>query len=507
MEKIKEKHNDISFKTSRLWKNKNIRNRYNKLMADDEKKIDTEEVDFCKEEREQGTVVFPAIEILDEFDNKNDATCIDTNRNELLKAFCSFSKDLDNLFGAVGKDLRAKTFWPNICCKERNGDGESLVKCNPPQGINIKPENMIPFALSQGGDFNHHNLYAEVTKAIKENGYIHEGMKKLLREVHQGNEHKAIAMNLINKYFEEVKLCGPRIIDAPRSTDDKKLCELFVPYHHSMKNFYKLIERMYTRPLNEPVLFIETMGQSLLARQLSSKKNRLGKDGLKLMQNTLNTKPNQNKQKDLTCKKTKNFVGKELKLKKKKFCKGSNHLDLSNNNNVRNIAIYYLENELSEYYKENMISLKEQIRYDVKDTTCPSKLFDAKDISIQEVSMDTNGAKKELVAVVNLNDDANGYLQSELPKCKIKDYLIELEATVTTYIDSENCCDDVRDYNQCVGVPACKGKLKKLKDKNNNDFKRVVELTGSDYSIVDPNTRNRRRRLLVKVGHKADSRL
>ena len=36
---------------------------------------------------------------------------------------------------------------------------------------------IIPFALSQGGNFtNRHNLYVEVTDAIKRDGYIHRGM-------------------------------------------------------------------------------------------------------------------------------------------------------------------------------------------------------------------------------------------------------------------------------------------------------------------------------------------
>ena len=30
--------------------------------------------------------------------------------------------DLDNLFQIQSIDKEAKTFWPNICCKERNDD-------------------------------------------------------------------------------------------------------------------------------------------------------------------------------------------------------------------------------------------------------------------------------------------------------------------------------------------------------------------------------------------------
>ena len=48
-------------------------------------------------------------------------------------------------------------FWPNICCKERND--KTLEACDPPKGSTIKRENIIPFALSQGGDYSRHNLY------------------------------------------------------------------------------------------------------------------------------------------------------------------------------------------------------------------------------------------------------------------------------------------------------------------------------------------------------------
>ena len=46
-----------------------------------------------------------------------------------------------------------------------------------------------------------------------------------------------------------------------------------------------------------------------------------------------------------------------------------------------------------------MISVKKQIRYNVVDESCPSALFDAKDISIQQVAMDTKGKEKEWVAI------------------------------------------------------------------------------------------------------------
>ena len=173
------------------------------------------------------------------------------------------------------------------------------------------------------------------------------------------------------------------------------------------------------------------------------------------------------------------------------------------NSNVENIAVYYLKNEISTRYKQHMISLKERIRYNVVDESCPSKLFDAKDISIQQVAMDTKGKEKEWVAVVNLNTKSeDGYLQSELPKCKVKNYLIGTTVKVQAYVDSTNCCDGLRDYEKCKKVIGCdENKLLEMKDFNDKTFSREVKLTGADYTIKDTHHYHRkRRRLFVTTG-------
>ena len=178
------------------------------------------------------------------------------------------------------------------------------------------------------------------------------------------------------------------------------------------------------------------------------------------------------------------------------YCKGCNGLDLANTN-VKNIALYFLDNEISTHYTEHMISVEENIRYDVDDTTCPSKLFQAKDISIQKIAMDTNGTaeKKEWVAVVHLNTESeNGYLQSELPYCDAKNYLINAKVHVKAYIDNDNCCKGYRDFKLCKTHDGCEKKLIPLNDVNNKHFVRHVRLTGSDYEIVDDDTNRRRRR-------------
>ena len=65
---------------------------------------------------------------------------------------------------------------------------------------------MIPFALSQGGNYNRHNLYVEVKEAIKQNGYLHKGMKKLINDLRRSiAKHKLRHANkLVDSFFKEV---------------------------------------------------------------------------------------------------------------------------------------------------------------------------------------------------------------------------------------------------------------------------------------------------------------
>merc|ERR1712046_369397 len=120
-----------------------------------------------------------------------------------------------------------------------------------------------------------------------------------------------------------------------------------------------------------------------------------------------------------------------------------------------------------------MNKLASSLRYYVDDTSCPSKLFDANDISMQQVNMDTLGNEKEWVAVINLNtQDTNGYLQSELPYCKARDYLIGAKAQVKAYIDDDGCCNGLKDYNECKvkDEGKCKQKLLELKDQRDKHY-------------------------------------
>eukprot|EP00942_MAST-04A_sp_MAST-4A-sp1_P011953 g11953.t1 len=500
MAEQKEKQNDLSIKNSRLWQKEQIRLQHDKIMQARKDQDDENEKESCIEQRSKGTIVFPAIEISNEIEKIEDTTCIDTNRDELLKSFCSFTSDLDNLFKIQKIHKSAKSFWPNICCKERRD--KTLEACEDPNG-KIERKNIIPFALSQGGDYSRHNLYAEVTDAIKHEGHLHTGMRELLQSLEK--EKTKHANKLVDSFFNEISLCGPRIIDAPDAKDKKKLCELFIPYQHSMTKFYNLIELLFVKPIKVQESFLETMESSLRKRQLTIK-NRLGKNSNTNMQQIMQAKPpakipkaEQQCNHEVTSTKWKSD---NLAQMKETYCTGYSHMDLSSTD-IKNIAVYYLKKDLS-YNDAKMLELKHTLRYDIHDNSCPAApLFTAKDISIQQVNMDTLGNNKEWVAVVNLNtQDTNGYSQSELPYCKARDYLIGAEVRVKAYEDNDGCCDGLKDYNQCVGKVTCEpNKLKELKDKNRKHYSKDVVLTGTRYKVTSSNVVDRRRRLLQHDSH------
>eukprot|EP00944_MAST-04C_sp_MAST-4C-sp1_P006229 g6229.t1 len=437
LESQKEKTNDLSIKNSRLWQKEQIRLQHDKMMQQRKKQDDANEKSSCEAQSLKGTIIFPAIEISNEIEKIEDTTCIDTNRDELLKSFCSFTSDLDNLFQIQNFDKEAKSFWPNICCKERRDT--TLEVCEDPTGT-ISRTDIVPFALSQGGNYSRHNLYVEVTEAIKEKGYLHEGMKKLLESFPSSADTENAKKN-VDTFFNEVSLCGPRIVDAPGAKEKTKLCELFVPYKRAMANFYTLIESLFVTPITPQSSFLETMERSLRKR---SETARVGKNNIQQM---MQMKPKATAQ--ATCTGGSKWVSSALKQEKKLFCRGYNHLDLSGDTNIRNVAVYYLKNDIT-YNNTEMLRLSKQLRYQVTDDSCPSPLFEAKDISIQQVAMDALGSTKEWVAVVNLNtQDENGYLQSELQDCEARDYLIGAKVTIEVFEDNRGCCPGLKDFKKC----------------------------------------------------------
>eukprot|EP00942_MAST-04A_sp_MAST-4A-sp1_P005971 g5971.t1 len=95
-------------------------------------------------------------------------------------------------------------------------------------------------------------------------------------------------------------------------------------------------------------------------------------------------------------------------------------------------------------------------------------------------------------------------LQSELPYCKVRKYLIDAKVVVKAYIDNDGCCDGLKDYKQCQST--CEDKLPGLKDKSNNDYSKDVVLSGTQYVVTSSHDDARRRRLLQERS-KRDCRL
>jgi hypothetical protein len=255
--------------------------------------------------------------------------------------------------------------------------------------------------------------------------------------------------------------------------------------------------------------FLETMEKSLRKR---SAVRRIGKSNI---QNMMQMKP-MPKAAEVKCTGGSKWVSSKLKQKKTAFCHGYNHLDLSKlpeqATYIRNVAVHYLKNDIV-YNNTEMFRLSEQLRYQVTDTSCPAPLFTANDISIQQIAMDTLGKEKEWVAVVNLNtQDKNGYLQSELPYCEERPYLIGAQIKVKAYEDAGNYCGKLLDYDECKSrcikecqygkntqltecEHSCKKKMVKLKDKYHKHYSKDVVLTGTQYSVKNSHV-SRRRRLL-----------
>ena len=203
-----------------------------------------------------------------------------------------------------------------------------------------------------------------------------------------------------------------------------------------------------------------------------------------------------------TCQPDKNAQLTFSKSLQRDFCKGVNHLDLSNTQ-IKNIAIQYVEKDIDEGCSKSdtcMNALANKLRYKVDDhSSCPAPLFTAEDISLQQVKMDVAGDETEWVAVVNLNTKSkDGYLQRELPYCESRNYLIGTEIKVRAYYDDVECCKGLKDFYSCNEMECT---LETLMDINNQNFSKVVTLTGTTYRVNTPKT-TRRRRLLQ--GHKND---
>eukprot|EP00944_MAST-04C_sp_MAST-4C-sp1_P003074 g3074.t1 len=240
-------------KLKRMWAEEDIRIKYYKLRKHREKADRKANQDFCAREKDERITVFSAVPLKTEVDH---LSCINRNRDELIQAFCNFRQDFDIVLREAG--LKTGTyFWPNICCK--SWDDES--KKDPCKVEGVPRELVVPFAGSQGGKVTFSNLYGEVKDVLEKQGYLHEGMIKVLREAKinlaRGKEVGVTLGDIdevgkmINRTFDDVSLCGPRIFRDPRK-EEETMCEIFYPYEHLLKLFSDVFKKeSRTRKLNK----------------------------------------------------------------------------------------------------------------------------------------------------------------------------------------------------------------------------------------------------------------
>ena len=93
----------------------------------------------------------------------------------------------------------------------------------------------MPFAGSQGGKKNKATLYGEVKDVIEKDGYLHQGMRRILEDAKIGSDITDMTKK-VNDIFDDIVLCGPRMFLDP-SMEEKWMCEIFYPYEHLLKAF------------------------------------------------------------------------------------------------------------------------------------------------------------------------------------------------------------------------------------------------------------------------------
>eukprot|EP00945_MAST-04E_sp_MAST-4E-sp1_P002984 g2984.t1 len=240
-------------KLRRQWAEMQTQAEYTKLMdarlAADERAERT----YCEREKtalfegDNVLINFPSVPMLEENDG---IACLNINRDRLITAFCSFRKEFDVTLAEHGfSGVKAKKFWPNICCSNPRTD------CEPPAGG--KRTDMVPFAVSQGGNMTAGNLRGEIFKVLgghragetREEGYLQKGMLQVMAHVRSTVQDKAAVdalKNRLKKMFENLNLCGPRVLQSPVSSE-LTLCQLFYSYTHMMQSFHKHFNSLFEK--------------------------------------------------------------------------------------------------------------------------------------------------------------------------------------------------------------------------------------------------------------------
>ena len=511
-------------KLRRSWANEDVRTKYEALRLQRVLKESKMETQNCNTDQKNHIVIFPAIALQEEVDEK---TCINKNRDEVIEAFCNFRGEFDKVL--KNRNLKdTKHYWPNICCKghgDSKGGSNNDDSCNDPNST-IKRENIVPFALAQGGKITYKHLYGEVVDILNPNGYLHEGMKRVVEDATKAtdiNEKRLKALKeSLEKSFNGISLCGPRVFTSPTSSEIK-MCEMFYPYKHLLNSFHIGFDRSYaiSRAFRKDILvnndvtkkekhdgdskdedansLIEMMKGKTYSVKTSPliatlKKKQSVERTSEESDNTITTKSScpivRGSMKE---DKTQYFGTNTYTLDqyKNEFCKYE-HLDLADTRLV-NVAMLFAGDDFDSKKYKYMNDLAKIIKFEVTDE-CSSPMFSPNDISLQNIAIDGKQDAK-WVAIIKLDSTTkNGYIRNELLKCKSLDYLPKTNLEVRIFVDPSGCCEGTKDVSECKKTCAL-APMKHFYHKE-SDMKYTIHMKGSSYELqTGHGTRRRRRRL------------
>jgi hypothetical protein len=385
-----------------------------------------EEVEL--DETRRSIHIFPALPLHDEV---NDVTCLSTNRDELVSAFCNFRRDFDVTLSERGIGKTGRDFWPNICC---SGDD-----CN---STKVDAEYVVPFALSEGGKITKDSLYGEILDVLraakhhkKKRGYLLQGMLDAIDSIAETSELKK---DLI-KLFHKIHLCGPRVFQSP---DDEsiKLCELFYPYRKLMKSFYDRFKRLFqSKDLN----LLVAQDAKLQKREAKTDVGMFLEINSKLHGKTRTLKKTSTYNRGDVCRLA--LKENELIQKRKMFCSMYQPFD-STDERITNIAMFRIRNDIG--HQDNFVrALSNNARFVASDKcfhTAP--MLSSNGISLQKIKIPD--LHEEWMLVATLQSSKGSYLRTVIQNCNGR-FLPEVKVNFGIYVDEHNCCGTTKDVASC----------------------------------------------------------
>eukprot|EP00944_MAST-04C_sp_MAST-4C-sp1_P001011 g1011.t1 len=425
-----------------------VRDEYDKAQVRDADEYQKYGKDACKakvkyqDSDRRRVKIFSAIPLYEEVTAN---TCLRINRDEIISAFCNFKSKFDimlsgrNIIENKGSDI----LWPNICCPSVAPTKFAVPRCSPPSGSNITQEEMVPFALAQGGEVSQISLYGEIVRILDaKNGYLIQGMLKALKFQDNTGELQEKILRLFNK----IHLCGPRVFNSP--TDESiQMCELFYPYRNLMSAFYKAFEGLFTADdLTQLKADVKIMTQKAQAAapppptsdgefiEIDLKSNRNARKYRRMKKySTTNTECGMKLRSKI-----------ELKSKKEKvFCSMYQPFD-TKDQRIMNFAMFHISEDFTLDDPDFNI-VAENSKFIAGDR-CFYNSPMISSISIEKVKLGLD--ETEWVLLAKLNSSPTGYLSQEAEECN-GPYLAHDIINVAVYFDEHRCCPNTKNMALC----------------------------------------------------------